>query len=219
MRLLPADYGDCVSTLRTAKSGKELPNARDVSRFVHGSNEDRSNPDSKILAHLTMNWGQFMDHDITLAEAQGLNCESENPNPECINIQVPFNDVVFRSRGVHFMEVERDAPHKPSVDCKLGCREHSNVITAYVDGSNVYGSTEELALELRAADGLMRVMKHPHGCPMANLLPAQPADVFCVSKDPLRPCFEAGDERTNENQGNESTKSWEGRVFLMQYTL
>lgn len=209
-RIVPAAYGDCVSTLRRAKSGNELPNARNVSRFCHGSNADRSNPDSKQLTHLAMNFGQIMDHDFTLAEAQGLNCEEENPNPECINIEVPFDDDVFQSRGVHFFELERDAPHKPSVDCKLIPREHGNTITAYIDASNVYGSTEELALELRAADGLLRTMKHPHGCPMANLLPEQPPDVFCVSKDPLRPCFLAGDERANENQGKDSQKSREG---------
>ena len=197
-------YGDGVSSLRIAGNGDELPNARNVSRFVHGNNADRSNPNSKVLTHLAMNFGQFMDHDFTLAEAQGLNCEPGNLNPECINIEIPLGDDVFQDRGVEFIEVERDAPHDPSDDCKLEPREHKNVITSFIDASNVYGSDDELAEVLRAPDGRMDVMKHPHGCPMAKLLPAQPADVFCVSKDPLRPCFHAGDERSNENQGEDS---------------
>lgn len=200
LRLEPADYGDCVSSLRRAENGDELPNARNVSRFIHGSN-DCSNPDNNVLTHLTMNFGQFMDHDITLAEAQGLNCEPYNPNPECINIEVPADDDVFLDEGVTEMEFERDAPHKPATNCTPLVREHSNTITAYIDASNVYGSTRELAEELRAPDGRLLVMKHPHGCPMKSLLPAQPPDVFCESRDPLRPCFHAGDERANENQG------------------
>ena len=205
-RIAGADYGDDISTLRRAASGHELPNARNVSRGVHGSNADRTNPDSKILTHLTMNFGQFMDHDITLAEAQGLNCEPHEyyVNPECINIEVPADDDTFRDRGVDFFEVERDAPHKPASECKLIQREHDNTITAYIDASNVYGSTKELADSLRGPDGTMLDMKHPYGCPLKNLLPPQAPDEFCVSKDPNRPCFVSGDIRNNENPGENS---------------
>ena len=207
IRLEPAAYGDCVSTLRRAMSGDELPNARNVSRFVHGSNADRTNPDSPRLTHLTMNWGQFMDHDVTLAQAQNISCEPPTSDPECINIEVPLDDAIFQSRKVTFFELERDAPHKPQTSmCELSSREHTNTITAYVDASNVYGSSEEEEENLRAPGGLLRVMKHPHGCPLRNLLPAQVPDpeVPCVSRDPNRPCFVAGDERVNENQGKNS---------------
>ena len=200
LRLEPADYGDCVSTIRRAKSGKKLPNARQISINIIGSN-DCPNPNNNVLTHLTMNFGQFMDHDITLAEAQGLNCEPGNLNPECINIEVPEDDDIFLDQGVNEFEFERDAPHKPLTKCTPITREHSNVITAYIDASNVYGSNDTLLEELRAADGRMLVMKPPHGCPLGNLLPELPPEERCVSRDPLRPCFHAGDERVNENQG------------------
>ena len=203
-RIVAADYGDCISTLRLSASGKTLPNAREVSRVAHGSNVLRTNPDSRILTHLVMNFGQFMDHDITLAEAQGLNCEPPTKNPECINIEIPKDDDVFRDRDIDFIELERDAPHEPDSECKLVPREHVNTITAYVDASNVYGSEKELAESLRTHDGLLKDMKHPHGCPLKNLLPAQSPEVFCVSKDPLKPCFVTGDERNNENPGENS---------------
>lgn len=212
LRLEPADYGDCVSAVRRAKSGDEMPNARQISINILGSN-DCPNPNNNVLTHLTMNFGQFMDHDITLAEAQGLNCEPYNPNPECINIQVPEGDSVFLDQDVHEFEFERDAPHKPAISCKPITREHSNVITAYIDASNVYGSTEELLEELRAPDGRMLVMKQPHGCPLANLLPALPPEEACVSKDPLRPCFHAGDERVNENQGTTGNQAQTKNFF------
>ena len=200
LRLEPADYGDCVSTIRRAKSGNKLPNARNISIKLIGI-DDCPHPNNNVLTHLTMNFGQFMDHDITLAEAQGLNCEPHNFNPECINIEVPEDDAIFRDREITFFEFERDAPHKPNTNCTPIVREHSNMITAYVDGSNVYGSTTELLEELRAPDGRMLVMKPLHGCPLGSLLPAQPPDVACESRDPNRPCFHAGDERVNENPG------------------
>ena len=207
-RVQPADYADEVSAPRVAQSGDKLPNARDVSRFVHGSNADRRNPNSPWLTHLAMNWGQFLDHDLTLAEAQGVTCETvPSTEPECFNVEVPADDDVFQSRDVRFFEVIRDAPHEFKPECSPGPREHTNIITAYIDGSNVYGSDEEEAEHLRAPDGTMRIMTPRHGCPLGDLLPAQTnPEIPCVSKDPNRPCFVAGDERANENQG-EVTRS------------
>ena len=202
-RLIPADYGDGISTLRRAECGRKLPNARDVSRMVHGSNADRANPNSTQLSHLAMNFGQFMDHDTTLAAIKDLNCEPPTQDPECINIEIPKDDATFRKRGVDFIEMERDAPVKPTSFCKLAAREHTNTITAFIDASNVYGSTEELAKSLRAENGLLKDLPHPDGMGLANLLPPQPEDSeeFCPSLDPIRPCFLSGDIRNNENQG------------------
>ena len=144
-----------------------------------------------------MNFGQFMDHDITLAEGQGLNCEPHKAkeNPECINIHIPENDTIFRDRDVDFIELEREAPFKPMSFCKLVVRGHSNTITAYIDASNVYGSAEEVAASLRDPDGLLLDMKHPHGCHFKNLLPPL-TEGFCPSKDPFEPCFLSGDLET-----------------------
>ena len=99
-------------------------------------------------------------------------------------------------------------PLKVKEECSPGPREHTNSITAFIDASNVYGSDEEEAEHLRAPDGTMRIMTARHGCPLGDLLPAQTdPEIPCVSKDPNRPCFVAGDERANENQG-EVTKSF-----------
>ena len=201
-RLIPADYGDCISTLRESVTGHPLPNTREVSFKVHGSNADGLNPNSRVLSHLAMNFGQFMDHDLSLAEAQGVNCEppEDEEEPECINIHIPKSDTIFRDRYIKFIEMEREAFIKPDSFCKLEVREHPNTITAYIDASNVYGSTDEIAESLRAADGLLLVMKHPHGCQFKNLLPAQ-VDGFCPTRNFFEPCFFSGDIRNNENPG------------------
>ena len=112
-RVQPADYADEVSAPRVAQSEDQLPNARNVSRFVHGSNADRQNPNSPRLTHLAMNWGQFLDHDIALAEVQNVTCETVLSNEsECFNVEVPADDDVFQSREVKFFELVRDAPHE-----------------------------------------------------------------------------------------------------------
>jgi len=214
-RIEGPDYADDLSEPRKSQSNKPLPNARDVSRKVHGSNADHSNPDSKTLSHLAMIWGQFLDHDITLALGTGINCELDTKDPECVNIEIPEDDDVFRNREVTFIEVERDAPFKPPHYCSLRPREHINRLTAFVDGSQIYGSEDELAENLKGNGGMLRDMQHPHGCPFKNLLPRQDPDVFCVSKDPNRPCFMSGDERTNENQGLMSMHT----LWLRQHNL
>ena len=209
-RLLHADYGNCISTLRRARNGRKLPNARDVSRFAHGSNADRTNPNSTILTHMAMIFAQFMDHDFTLGQGQGIDCEPPIRNPECVNIRIPRDDAIFRNREVDFIELERDAPSKSTSFCKLAPREHTNTLTAYIDASNVYGSTEEVADSVRAPNGLLRVMEHPDGERFMDLLPArtETPESFCPSLDPNRPCFLAGESRNNENQG-------ENRIALM----
>lgn len=204
VRIESADYADDLSEPRKSQSNKALPNARDVSRKVHGSNADRTNPDSKTLSHLAMIWGQFLDHDITLALATGINCELDNTNPECVNVEIPEDDDVFRKRKVTFIEVERDSPFRPPNFCALRPREHVNRLTAFIDGSQIYGPEDKLAENLKGNGGQLRDMQHPHGCPFKNMLPKQDPDVFCVSKDPNRPCFMAGDDRTNENQGSDT---------------
>ena len=205
-RIEKPDYADGLSEPRKSQSNKPLPNARDVSRKVHGSNTDHSNPDSKTLSHLAMIWGQFLDHDIALALGTGINCELDTKDPECVNIEIPEDDDVFRKRKVTFIEVERDSPFKPRHYCSLRPREHVNRLTAFIDGSQIYGSEDELTENLKGNRGTLRDMKHPHGCPFKNLLPRQDPDVFCVSKDSKRPCFLSGDERTNENQGMSDLK-------------
>ena len=202
-RLITADYGDGISSLRRAANGKELPNARDVSRMVHGSNANRTNSNSAQLSHLAMNFGQFMDHDTTLAAFESLDCEPPTQDPECINIEIPKDDATFRKRGVEFIKMERDAPVKQTSFCKLVPREHMNTLTAFIDASNVYGSTEKLAKSLRAENGLLKDLPHPDGMGLANLLPPQPEDSeeSCPSLDRERPCFLSGDIRNNENQG------------------
>ena len=71
-------------------------------------------------------------------------------------------------------------------------REQVNQLTAFIDASQVYGSSEEDAIVLRA-DGNGRLAMGDK-----DLLPRDPASEECVGEEQ---CFLAGDSRVNEQVG------------------
>ncbi|XP_050401147.1 peroxidase-like protein 3 [Patella vulgata] len=66
-------------------------------------------------------------------------------------------------------------------------REQQNLITAFIDGSSVYGSDEETEERLRGENGRMEVSDN-------NLLPKGNSK-DCIEEDKF--CFAAGDDRVN----------------------
>lgn len=99
-RMEGQDYDNLLSKPWKSQANKPMTTARSVSRFVHDSNADGADPEDKTpeLSHLTMNWGQFMDHDI--APAFGMNCEPGNMDPECINIETVPEYFIHCERNV-----------------------------------------------------------------------------------------------------------------------
>ena len=74
-------------------------------------------------------WGQFIDHDLTLTQVN---------EEEHADIEIPRCDPYFDAecRG------NKKIPFKRSVFENQHPRKHNNSITHWLDGSNVYGSTE-----------------------------------------------------------------------------
>lgn len=60
-RFLPAEYGDGVESFRQSVLGGPLPSARTVSALVHR----HRNISTHQFTTMVMQWGQFLDHDIT----------------------------------------------------------------------------------------------------------------------------------------------------------
>ena len=93
-----------------------------------------------------------------------------------------------------------------------------NVITSYMDGSQVYGSSEEVSRILRSpkGHGLLDVV------PLRNVgdrprLPDAAEEAFCRSPNPEeKPCFLAGDIRVNENQGRKSRKKIQNNLNILK---
>ncbi|KAG0710077.1 Peroxidasin [Chionoecetes opilio] len=76
--------------------------------------------------------------------------------------------------------------------CNFGPREQMNQITAFIDASNVYGSSVKESAELRAfSGGLLKVNNERQ-----HLLPPKPSE--CKDSAGQKYCFKAGDSRVNE---------------------
>uniref|UniRef100_A0AC34R0Q7 Thyroid peroxidase n=1 Tax=Panagrolaimus sp. JU765 TaxID=591449 RepID=A0AC34R0Q7_9BILA len=200
--------------------GFKKPNPRSVSLELVGT--PTITPHHRFSAML-MQWGQFLDHDITFFATAlarqtymtGAICNKtcENVDP-CFNIPLPLNDPKRREhRHMKYpcIEFERSAAICGSGETspifqQVTHREQVNIITAFIDGSNVYGSTEVDALDLRD-------LFSDHGLLRFDIVSSSQKPYMPFEKDsgmdcrrnrsvanPIR-CFLAGDFRANEQLG------------------
>ncbi|KAL1122728.1 hypothetical protein AAG570_003055 [Ranatra chinensis] len=201
-RILPPKYNDGVNSPRVrGDDGAELPGARLVStRFAQDVDSASDN-----YTMMVMQWGQFVDHDLTHTPisrgsgGSGISCCREGKvvpdnqrHPECMPILLPQGDHVFARLGETCMEFARSLP-APRPECNFGPREQMNQITGYLDGSNIYGSSADSSRKLRELRlGRLRV-QNVGG---RQLLPPNPDE--CTNDQETLACFEAGDGRVNE---------------------
>ncbi len=123
-----------------------LPNVRLVSSTFH---KDKDIPSQSKLTQLFTIFGQFVDHDITLTAAYTVPdcCSKDSEEDECAPIKVTNDPFYGASKCLNFA--------RSVAFCEeLGCTtDPMNGITAYVDGSQIYGSESGNATQLRALDG------------------------------------------------------------------
>uniref|UniRef100_A0A1B6E548 Uncharacterized protein n=2 Tax=Clastoptera arizonana TaxID=38151 RepID=A0A1B6E548_9HEMI len=193
--------------------GFPKPSARLVSTTLIST--DVITPDTEIT-HMVMQWGQFLDHDLdhaipsTSAESwEGIDCKKSCAYAApCFPMEVPENDPRIKNRRC--MDFIRS-----SAICGSGMtsvffdslqpREQINQLTAFIDGSQVYGYTEERAILLRnySSDlGLLRVgILSNAGKAMLPISGAQEVDCRRDITESDVGCFLAGDIRVNEQVG------------------
>ncbi|MEQ9550425.1 MAG: peroxidase family protein [Coleofasciculus sp. G3-WIS-01] len=181
IRLLEPDYSDGIS----APAGVNRPNPRAISKAI--ASQPGSLPNPFHASDWLWQWGQFIDHDLDLTDPP----EGAEPLP----IIVPENDLTFTPGSE--IPFRRNAAAPGTGTDSNNPRQQVNAITAYIDGSSVYGSDLERAHFLRTGDG--GKLKTSAG----NLLPFNTenlpnANPFGVSPDNL---FIAGDARANEQIG------------------
>ena len=101
-----------------------------------------------------MTFGQFVDHDVGHSTTIERDCcESggfqdtgfQGTESQCFPIRIPRDDPFFRKSCMNF--VRSDCA--PRLDCSPGPMEQINTLTHWLDSSNVYGSDDEEARELR----------------------------------------------------------------------
>jgi hypothetical protein len=175
VRLVSSDYSDGVS----APTGADRPSARAVSNAVCAQQEDR--PNALAATDMLWQWGQFLDHDIDLTAG--------SDPAQAFDIDVPLGDPWFDPFGTGTETIGLSRSAGLFVD---GQREQLNEISAWIDGSMIYGSDEERALALRTLDGTGRLRTSEGDLLPFNLglLPNAPY--------PHVDYFLAGDIRANE---------------------
>jgi peroxidase len=118
------------------------PNPRTISNFISGGTsaqgETGQTTDPVFSAWLYV-WGQFVDHDLSL--------ESTPLTTDAINIAIPANDP--------------DVPAGTVISMNRAVRSQAtntiiNTVAGYLDLSQLYGSTQQMADSLRNADGTLK---------------------------------------------------------------
>ena len=176
----------------------DLPNPREISNIVCAQpgviNDERGLSDFNWL------WGQFITHEIDFTLTQNGRV-GENGTPEQANIQIAEDDPVMGAPGGSQIRFFRSLYVNVTDESGEQHREHPNSITSWIDGSVVYGSSEETTDWLRTFEnGKLKVSDNQFG----DLLPiaaegddsAPPMSFAGFSAD-VR--FVAGDSRANEH--------------------
>uniref|UniRef100_A0A646QDL0 Peroxidasin n=1 Tax=Hemiscolopendra marginata TaxID=943146 RepID=A0A646QDL0_9MYRI len=194
--------------------GFAKPSARLISTRIIST--DDITPDDDY-SHMLMQWGQFLDHDLDLApptissesfvdgEDCSQSCEYAAP---CFPIEIPTNDP--RIQNHRCMEFTRSSPVCGSGSTSLLFdsvmpREQINVLTSFIDASQVYGSSEKESDQVRDhIDREGQLRKGPQVDTGKFLLPFSVDWPIDCRRDPRESnigCFLAGDTRVNEQVG------------------
>jgi len=174
-RLGYADYADRIA--QPAVRGETNPNPRLISNRVCRENYIKFNANG--LTDYIWAWGQFLHHEI---ECTGIS------NSEHWNIPVLRGDPKFPHGGL--IEFVRSGFDQNTGSSPENPREQLNLVSSFIDGSNIYGSNDTHARYLRCHEGNGKLLtsSHKHGM----LLPLERS-----RKQASR--FITGDHRANQN--------------------
>ena len=202
IRLFEVFYEDGFNSPRVNDSqGNPLPNPRTISNLVVAQTE--LVPNYLNATDWLWQWGQFIDHDLTLNEGS-----PSSPPEDIIPIPVPQDnphDLLVQA-GITQLPFIRSVAAEGTGTALGNPRLQINDITHFIDASSVYGSTLEVATALRDPNGGGRLLTQTHllDTGAEELLPFQ-SETGAPAANPVgllpNQTFVAGDVRVNEQLG------------------
>ena len=203
-RILPPCYEDGISSIRG-----DLQNYGNLSglgpfdppypsvRFVTNNIVLDQEIDEMSVSHMLMQWGQFLDHEMTLTPQLGeiTTCDCCNKTDICLPIKVPHDDPTFgvgTIRNGTCIPFRRSVPAcSNSMDGTFDPRQQINDVSSYIDASVILGPDLATAYSIRAfSGGRLRV---------GYILPGNTKPSLPVNGDTTG--FVAGDKRVNDQPG------------------
>ena len=117
-----------------------LPNARDISNIIADQGNVTGNPLN--ASDWLWQWGQFVDHDLSISEGTNILGISADDLEEGVDFSIPVNenDIIFGPPPFNRISVGRVPAEEGTGTGPENPREVENEITAFIDGSNGYGS-------------------------------------------------------------------------------
>jgi len=211
LRLSPVAYADGISTPSLPYGGggignsPPMPSPRTISNDVFNQSPtlfgspstDITTVDGNGLSDFGYSFGQFIDHDMDLTPDNGT--ENTGPGdfpipPDNTNSGDPIGSLAF-GRSVY----------DPTTGTGLGNpRQQVNVVTSYLDLSQVYGSSQEVADALRTFSGGQLKTSPGKMLPFNNLNYFTQDQLNALAMQNSGPLpdgelYAAGDARANEN--------------------
>ena len=186
LRITDSEYADEAS----APAGLNRANPRDISNTMMDAESmgtASNSGNSRQLSGFIWQWGQFLDHDISLTP--------EKDPHEVMYMDIPAGDHYFdpSNSGKEYMTLNRSVYAEGTGTEAGNPREQMNMITSWIDASNVYGSDETRASWLRTFEG--GKLKTSAG----NMLPFNDGSQVNAGPAPFSTnMFVAGDVRANE---------------------
>jgi peroxidase len=158
LNAVPGSPEIALAPLNFAKGTKDgivpAPNPRTISNVIAGgtgaNGQDSETEDPTLSAWLYV-FGQFLDHDISLEETR--------PDSASIDIVVPSGDPVFPDGTTIAMTRTTRSPATNTI---------VNTVAGYLDLSQLYGSTPEIAASLRNDDGTLMSSDNGQELPVVN---------------------------------------------------